>query len=576
MTAERATVSDVDGVWLEITGLSLDWQPLSLFRDTLQVNRLDIQQIDATRWPRQPPTESTSELPEPQPVEIGDVAIARIILAEDFAGTAAELTAQASASITGDPVRVAVNAEIERIDGIAGTFSAKIGYQPGTENLDIDVRGTDGPSGLIGNLMNIPGRPRLDLALTGSGTLDNWNGDISLTTGGSQTVGGEVRIAAVEEGRRVGGALEGSITEFVPAAVRPAFEDRSTLAGSVLIPGNADPIRIETLFLENPAVKIDLSGDVDPSGERTRLQLVARTPPTETNLARLADAGRDVSITDLRIEAGLSGSLANPRWTLTGGAARIAAGPDTVTNLQIAGANEPSAAGVTGFSLRVNANADTQRPAPWANQIRGPVDFTASGVYGPDRPLRLENMRLTTATGRIQLAGSVQPGTGTLDLSIDGEADNLRIGNAFADRLLGGTARVSGRVGRAGTNDPLRLSSLRLAADAIDVSLDGELGSDSLNLTVDGQFPELARLSDRAGGSAAFNASLSGPMDRIAVSLDANGDDVSLSGKPFESAVLNFNGILDRQAPAGRFCPVGPLSRRAGACRIRSADRSER
>ncbi|HSM40495.1 MAG TPA: hypothetical protein VK862_07065, partial [Afifellaceae bacterium] len=67
VTAERATVSDVEGVWMEVKDLSLDWQPLSLLRDTLIINTLDVGSVEFLRAAKQPPTESQTEIPAPRP-----------------------------------------------------------------------------------------------------------------------------------------------------------------------------------------------------------------------------------------------------------------------------------------------------------------------------------------------------------------------------------------------------------------------------------------------------------------------------------------------------------------------------
>ena len=577
VVAERVTVSDVDGVWLEIDGFSLDWQPFSLFQDILRVNSLDIELLTVNRWPSKPETPSTTDPPAPRPVEIGRLGVSKIVLTDGLVGEQAEFSAQAQASITNDPVRVSVDAKIERTDSIAGEFAAKIHFEPETEQLSIDIRGSDGPAGLVSNLLKVPGRPKLELALTGSGPLDRWDGEISLNTGPAQTIDGEIRIVAVDEGRRIGAALRGSVSQFLPASIRPGFVGRSTLAGSVLIPVDGTPLEIETLFLETSATKLDISGTVDPGGTRTNLRLAARTPAAQTRLAVLPGEDRHLSAADLQIQATFSGALDNPQWSVIGSAASIVAGADTITGLQIAGASEPSDGDDSGFALNASASVDTGRNVAWADAFRGPMEFAVSGVYGSNAPLNLRAISLATPAGRIQLSGSLQPFAGTFDLSIDATSTDLKVGNTLLDGLLAGVATVTGRISRTGAADPANLTSVRLATAAVDVMLDGEVDGDSINLTVDGLFTDLSRISGRAAGRARFGAALSGPMTEISVSLNAQGDELVLSGKPFDAAVLKFDGTLSSDSPTGKFSLSGryqgaPVN--AGFDLLSRADRS--
>ena len=133
--AGRATVSDIDGAWLEITDFDLDWSPFSLLRRTVQINSLDVGAIDLKRWPGRPPTQSTSEPVAPRPVNIDRFRISEITLSASVAAEAARLSADGAISITTDPVRIAVDTRVDRIDAVPGLYEARVGFQPGTRQL---------------------------------------------------------------------------------------------------------------------------------------------------------------------------------------------------------------------------------------------------------------------------------------------------------------------------------------------------------------------------------------------------------------------------------------------------------
>ena len=438
--AGRATVSDVDGAWLEITDFNLDWSPFSLLRRTVQINSLDVGTIDLKRWPGRPPTQSTSEPVAPRPVNIDRFRISEITLSASVAAEAARLSADGTISITTDPVRIAVDTRIDRIDAVPGLFEARVGYQPETRQLDMDIRGVDGPSGLIANLLNIPGRPRLDLALSGEGSLDDWNGDLSLKAGTDQAVTGDFRLVSVETGRRLGVALEGSVAPFLPSGFRPAVEGRSVLAGSVVFPAASGPMVLEMAVLETAAVKIDMSGTIDPRGDRNRIQIAVETPADETNLGEGANG--PVSISDGRVEAVVFGDISEPQWRLFGRAGQIRVGPDDIRDLEMTGASVASG-DVTGFSADFSANFDSRRTEFWTDMLRGDIDVSVTGTYDSGRPLRLSALNVDLPDGQIRLSGTYEPGPGSFDLVVDAALDRLQTGSQHLDRLLAGQTELA-------------------------------------------------------------------------------------------------------------------------------------
>jgi translocation and assembly module TamB len=558
VVAERVTVSDVDGVWLEIGDLSLDWQPFSLLGKVLTINNLDVGRVDFLRAARQPPTESTGELPAPRPVTVDRFDFRRITLMEELVGERVELAAGGTLNITADPARIAIDTAMERTDGGAGSFNAKIDYQPESERLAIDIQGTDGPGGLIGKLLKVPGQPKIDLTITGDGRIDAWDGGLSLKAGTDEALIGDIRIAGVDEGRRVGVSLTGSVSAYMPVALQPAFSNRSALAGSVLFPQAGNAIVLETLFLDTAAVNVEASGNFDTSANTMALDASARTPDEETVLARLAGVdGATVTAVGLALQATVSGALDDPQWTLTGRSARLTYGPDTVSGLRLNGASQSAGEAGSGFAVNLTAEIDSSRDAAWVDSLRGPLEASLTGGYGPDRPFVLRSAELTVPAGRLGFSGSLQPAERVFDVTLDARLNRLRTGIELIDRLLSDPTVLGGRAARTAPDAPLTLSGVTLASPALSATVDGSLGDQAADLRATGALADLSKLAEKASGAVDFSAELSGAAESPEITFRANGRSITLSGKAFEDAVVEFAGTLDPDAPAGNFALTG-------------------
>ena len=74
---------------------------------------------------------------------------------------------------------------IARSDGRAGNIDASIDFAPDDNRLDIDIRASEPPGGIIANLLKLPGEPPVEINVSGSGPAADWTGSGTFAVDGS-------------------------------------------------------------------------------------------------------------------------------------------------------------------------------------------------------------------------------------------------------------------------------------------------------------------------------------------------------------------------------------------------------
>ena len=101
-TIDLLTIADGEGVWLEATDLTLDWNRSALFGGRIEVQELSAGAINVIRPPIPDPQAPTPEatpfsLPElPVSVDIGQLDVGRITLGEEVLGEELALSLRGS------------------------------------------------------------------------------------------------------------------------------------------------------------------------------------------------------------------------------------------------------------------------------------------------------------------------------------------------------------------------------------------------------------------------------------------------------------------------------------------------
>ena len=591
--ARRITLSDSQGVWLEMEDVLLDLAPTSLLRGVLRLERLEAKRARLARLPQPDPQVPTASEAKPSdqmlpalpslPVDVvlERLAVERLELDEAVVGQAAVFTLEGEASLTSG--RLEADLALRRLDR-GGNAQVNLTLAPAHDKLEATVALREEPGGLVPTLLGQPERPlSLDLSLTGPASSAALSLQAAMGPGITASVQGTVR--ALPDGS-YGAKLAG---EAGAAPLLPL--DLAALAFPARFSLNADrpagePLALHVLSLEAPAGTADVTGTLD----------LVREVPDLTLKLQLREAGRFAALLPagmaweaIRAEARVTGRLAAPELSLqarpegfrTGisqGDAVLGPTPQLVLDGALPGprldarlegaAGRLTATGTLAEPFAFNAHLFLPRLAVLGSGSEGALEVRvqASGkLTDPDLVVSAESGRIAVAghvleglslNARIAAVASAPRGTATLD----GKLDGMPLALAFRGRPEGSIVQVEQGEVRLG---PARLQvSGRL--DPTGPVFDGTAKLETEDLTPLGRLGSMADLAGRLtleatlqprNGKQGFEARLDAPRLAYAGtegSLQATAAgtpsalDWTLQGRATEGAVSSRGSVAQK------------------------------
>jgi translocation and assembly module TamB len=422
----RLTMSDEQGVWLEVEDADLDWDPRALFRRELHVEALTARRVAVHRLPpagpEEPPPEEPGglipELPQlPVSVRIDRLAVPRIELAEPVLGAPAVLRAEAEARLDAAGLAAALRAAAE--DG--GTdLQLDANLRPGADRLTARARFRGEPGGPVSRLIGQPDRPlALDLTLDGPAeaaalTLAARAGEgVALDLSGTVRAPDSARLGATLEGRaEVAGLLSGPAAALAtPLDLRLDADGRGD--------GTYD---LRALRAANDAATLEAEGRLDPNGRANALRIRAALPgsarfagllPGDTAgweaIAAQAEVTGALTAPVVAADLGITGfrSAIAPLAALLGEMPRLAlraAAPDRIEALTVTGqALRAEASGRVGETLDLRFAADVTATEGVAPGLSGALRLSGTAAGPATDP----TLTVEAASDRLEVAGRV-------------------------------------------------------------------------------------------------------------------------------------------------------------------------
>ena len=575
-TLEELTIADDDGVWLTLRGAVLDWNRSALLRGRLEVTTLSADELIV---PRMPVTETaavpTAEasgfaLPDlPVSIRIDNLAIGRAELGAALFGAEAAISLDGSVSLDDGAGKAVL--KVARVDGKVGELALDASFDNATQDLSLDLTVTEEPDGLVVNLLNLPGKPSVDLGIDGTGTLSDFKADIRLDTDGQTRLAGAITLTAEPRGegpplRRFSADIGGDLAPLFTPQYRPFFGDNIQLVASgARRPDGA--MNLEQLTLTADSLMLEGQVALAPDGLPVTLSLVGQIAdpaggpvllPVGASPIKVARVDLDVSFDAATDETwiatvGLIGldtaGLRAKNLTLSGtGQIRsdAANGNRVTAKLDFMGQGlDLGSAQMTealGTEIGGQADIDWQQGTPVkisALSIKGAgVDLTGSGtldVEGSDLAITgtaaAEVAALAPFSGLAgrDLAGAVSArvsGTGALlggnfkvDLSLRGQ--DLKVSIPQVDPLLRGQSTVELVAERDETG--LRIDRLAVQSPEVTGSLTGKLQTKGSTLQAQADLREVSLVLPQLSGPLKFTASAQQNAQAWQIKADATG-----------------------------------------------------
>ena len=616
-TIEELTIADADGVWLTLRRAVLDWNRGALLSGRLEVAELSAEELLIPRAPRAEPSPPSPTagggfaLPElPVSVDIEDLSLDRVDIGADLFGQAAVVALEGNASLSGG--EGAAELRLSRTDGPDGRFELTGSYANETRILALSLLVDEGPDGIAANLMDLPGKPSLNLRVTGEDPIDDFRAEIALATDGTERLAGLVELITTQaddiEGdtaeptRRIQASLSGDIAPVFAPQYRPFFGPEIALSvDAAQLPDGRQVL--ETFDLRARAIELTGTGEIAADGWPERFSLTGRVADPDGSDVQMpfGEGGTRVGRADLQLSYDRA---SGDRWQLQA-EARDAVQNDTRLDLLRLSADgrivppQAGRAGLTDGALQVDARGLALPDAALAQAVGDTVAAQLQFAWETGAPLSISGLRLAGAdyglTGDLRLrlpdgaldllaaldlrldaqdlgrfaalagmplsgaagmriSGDVTPVAGEIDLTFDGTTRDLAIGQPRLDPLLEGEGRLRMEVSRDTTGSAVR--GLSIATDHARITADATLGSDA------GNFDITAALTD----TARVQPGLTGPS-RLTANGRGTGDDWDVTAK----AELPGDATVDWQ---GRISDVTDAARLNGRADIRAGDLS--
>lgn len=375
------TVADDDGVWLSISNAQLDWNRLALLRGRFSVNALTADKIEVLRRPTPVPADPSLPTPETKPfelpklpvsVEIGELRISDLHLAEALTGTEANLALAGSVKLADGALDSQITAT--RLDRPGDQIGLLAQFSNDTRLLTIDLAVDEGQGGLLSTLIGLPDAPPLQLSVKGDGPLTDFLADIRLATEDQDRLTGTVRLQGVTLPNADPGTpqsiafdanLSGDVTPVLPADFHDFFGTQTALT----VKGQSDPgggLSVETFDLSSQALRLSGALELQPGGDLRKVKLRGSVTPPKGDRVVLPMA-QHTTLGNLTLSADLDADVGND-WRLNLSADRL---------------NHPSVALNTA---QIAANGTLVQTE--ATRFAGTIDGTLNGISFTDPALR--------------------------------------------------------------------------------------------------------------------------------------------------------------------------------------------
>ncbi len=456
---DRMTIADVEGIWLTLEDVVLVWNRSALLRGRLEVDSLTAQKLDV---PRAPITEGETlpdaeaqpfALPDlPVAIRLEEFEIAQINLGAPLLGEAAQLSVKASARLNDDVANIDLTAE--RTDAKRGTFVIKANLDRSEKLIDLLLQLQESEKGIAARLLNIPGQPDVDLMVEGSGPLDDFTADISVTTEGQERLAGQVtlgaqtsRLGSDAPDRSIRADIGGDITALLAPRYRDFFGDEVRLKIAALLQGDG-AVEVSSFALDAQAAslagKLALNADKWP----TLIDITGKVanPDGTPILLPVGGEGTMVGGVDLRIDydAG-NGDAIEALFDIA--KLSFKEGQIAQSTLALNGTLQADVGRVGQFDgdVRFDVLGLELLDAALAEAIGTQINGKARVVYAADQPIRITGLDLSGTdyglTGAAAIAGLETGLNTTLDATLT--ASDLSRFSALAGREIDGQTQLA-------------------------------------------------------------------------------------------------------------------------------------
>ncbi|MBY5332647.1 filamentous hemagglutinin adherence factor [Rhizobium leguminosarum] len=559
LRAAEISISDTRGVFAEIHGIAIDWNPLALLTGTFHAKRFEIEAINVLRkpvrtLPSRPGAENSGGFNLPIKVEIDRVALPDIKLAAPVAGRAFALAAEGSLSANGDGGEAVVNVSRHAVPN--ARLAADIAFAPAENRLRLKAQLSEPKGGLLADFLGLPDSPAVNIDLDGQGPISDWKGKVQAALDGQQRAAIEARHQITEDGLHhldlKGG---GDLSSLLPSAFRPLFAGQTNIDLATTF-DNHGKIDIQTGNIATGSVVIAASGTLDPAGNNSlNANLLGTSGPVDFRWP-LAEGEARFLISGLNLA--LTGDAQAARLNVSGSLDTATLPQANIGNIKLTAKSDAFnlAARSGSVQLRLVAGDATFSDPNLNRAVQGPVTIASPLQISPSgigfNGTTVESANISGGlNGSYRLADKAL--TGNLKLTIDPAA----LPAAATSRFDGPISLESQVVGTIPSK--FALSNLVLKSGTLEAAGNVALDGGMLNADLSGRLPDIGKLIPGASGGAGYALRVGGELPAISVTANLKAASLKMADRVLGNLNIDLSGLADPKAPQGRIAATGTI-----------------
>lgn len=591
------TVADNEGVWLRIVNASIVWSRSALLlQRRLEIETLSAELIEVIRQPvadeSLPAPEATGfTVPElPLAINLDNLEVALARFGPTVFGLESELALQGRLRLEDGSLDTAL--EIQRLDGPGGQLSLTAQYANETQILDLDLALSEPQDGVVANLLDIQGRPPIDLTIAGTGPISELDIELTLDADAERVLTGLATLRQQSEGLFFGTELSGPIARLIPQQFRGFFGEETSLSARGLLREEGG-ITLDALAIESAALSLEAVAETTSDWFLSRLEMNAVVDDGTDQPVVLPVPGGDTTVERARLSLAY-GETVGEEWS----------GALVVENLRTP-EFEAEETRLTLGGLAQNIDNPIERRLTYAIQgalegitpaspeigeaLGDRITLDMEGEWNAGEPLLIDDARLSaraleiTLTGTfeeleflgeigvetaniapfsalagrelsgaldLRASGEIWPLSGGFRLLLDGTIDELRIDNDAVDNLMGGQTRITGALGRS--EEGLATDNFRIANEQFELDANGVFATGAADFGFEFALADLALISSQASGRLVARGRALGEEGVINLNTSVEVPSGTLAGQRLTEAVFGAEGDLQDGTFDGR------------------------
>jgi len=550
LAADQVVVADAQGPWLAVKGVQVEWSPLTLLRARFDAERIAARRVELARLPApaaaEPAGASRGPLSLPVDISIGALSFPDIVLGSEVTGgQVASMAANGRAMAQGAPLAVVADLNLSRTDGTAGEVLASIDFAPSQDRLNIDVKVSEPTGGIVANLLGLPGKPAVDLIVTGSGPIEDWRGSGTFSVDGNLVTSVSGTHKLTEAGRVVDARGSGDFARFLPERLRPLATGRTDfdLAGTLTKDGGID---ISRAVVDSSVMTAGASGTFNPAGATDLgIEVTAKEGGIRLGL------GSDQSPIDIvanRITLRALGDGRTPGLDISASLPSVATRDVRLADLSVTlhsdAFNLKERSGpVTGSASAASLAIDNPAVAPLvAGEIRAQLEGTLTADS-----LAIASATLASDAVDGRFAGDVSWADGGARLQINADVTSSAL-PAGARPLLGEKVALSANLERDASGN-LSADSFTLDSGGLNAMGSASLREGVVDAELMGALADIAPLTPNSSGALALSATAKGPVAGPDVDLTLTSNRLAFGDNAVDNLNLRATGKIDPANP---------------------------